>query len=74
MHKLISLLLPAILATQFAFAEVKLPSVIGSHMVLQRDEAVPIWGWAEAGEAVTVEFQGKKVSAKAGKDGRWAQS
>ena len=71
MHKLISLLLPAILATQFAFAEVKLPSVIGSHMVLQRDEAVPIWGWAEAGEAVTVEFQGKKVSAKAGKDGRW---
>ena len=71
MHKLISLLLPAILVTQFASAEVRLPSVIGSHMVLQRDEPVPIWGWAEAGEAVTVEFHGKKVSAKADKDGRW---
>jgi sialate O-acetylesterase len=71
MHKLISLLLPAILVTQFASAEVRLPSVIGSHMVLQRDEPVPIWGWAEAGEVVTVEFHGKKVSAKADKDGRW---
>jgi sialate O-acetylesterase len=71
MHKFISLLLPAILVTQFASAEVRVPSVIGSHMVLQRDEAVPIWGWAEAGEAVTVEFHGKKVSAKADKDGRW---
>ena len=71
MHKFISLLLPAILVTQFASAEVRLPSVIGSHMVLQRDEAVPIWGWAEVGEAVTVEFHGKKVSAKADKDGRW---
>ena len=71
MHKFISLLLPAILIAQFASAEVRLPSVIGSHMVLQRDEAVPIWGWAEVGEAVTVEFHGKKVSAKADKDGRW---
>jgi len=71
MHKFISLLLPAILIAQFASAEVRLPSVIGSHMVLQRDEAVPIWGWAEAGEAVTVEFHGKKVSTKADKEGRW---
>jgi sialate O-acetylesterase len=71
MHKFISLLLPAILVTQFASAEIRLPSVIGSHMVLQRDEAVPIWGWAEAGEAVTVEFHGKKVSTKADKEGRW---
>ncbi|MCG9130399.1 9-O-acetylesterase, partial [Candidatus Poribacteria bacterium] len=35
-------------------AEVTLPRVIGSNMVLQRDMQVPIWGWASAGEEVTV--------------------
>ena len=28
--------------------------VIGSHMVLQRDRPLPIWGWADPGEEVTV--------------------
>ena len=40
-------------------AEVKLPPVIGAGMVLQRDLPVPIWGWAEAGEKVTVSFGGQ---------------
>ena len=31
-------------------ADVSLPRVIGSNMVLQRDLPVPVWGWAEAGE------------------------
>ena len=35
-------------------AEVTLPSVIGSNMVLQRDMQVPIWGWGSAGEEITV--------------------
>ncbi len=39
-------------------------------MVLQRDIAVPVWGWADEGEKVTVEFRGKKVSATA-KNGKW---
>jgi sialate O-acetylesterase len=37
-----------------ATADVKLPAVIGSHMVLQRDMPLPIWGWADADEDVTV--------------------
>ncbi|MCE2415023.1 9-O-acetylesterase [Candidatus Poribacteria bacterium] len=36
------------------YAEVTLPRVIGSNMVLQRDMPVPIWGWASAGEEITV--------------------
>jgi sialate O-acetylesterase len=36
------------------YSEVTLPRVIGSNMVLQRDMQVPIWGWASAGEEVTV--------------------
>ena len=38
----------------FVYSEVTLPRVIGSNMVLQRDMQVPIWGWASAGEAITV--------------------
>ncbi|MGE4549794.1 MAG: sialate O-acetylesterase, partial [Opitutales bacterium] len=52
-------------------AEVKLPPVIGSGMVLQRDLPVPIWGWAEAGEKVTVSFAGQTKTTKAGDDGKW---
>ena len=36
------------------YAEVTLPRIIGSNMVLQRDMQVPIWGWASAGEEVTI--------------------
>ena len=52
-------------------AEVKLPNVIGNDMVLQRDLPVPIWGWADKGEAVTVSFAGQTKTAKADNDGKW---
>ena len=52
-------------------AEVKLPSVIGSNMVLQQGASLPIWGWAEDGETVTVSIAGQTVSTKAGDDCRW---
>ena len=52
-------------------AEVKLPSVFGSHMVLQRDHANPIWGWAAPGEKVTVSIAGQSHVTTAGKDGAW---
>ncbi len=50
---------------------VRLPSVIGSDMVLQRDAPVPIWGWTTPGTNVTVRFAGQTKTAKAGADGRW---
>ena len=75
MKKSYSFLLPAILAffavASVASAAVKLPSILGSHMVLQQGEPVPVWGWADPGEEVTVTFHDAKVSAKAGKDGKW---
>ena len=52
-------------------AEVKLASPFTSHMVLQREMKVPVWGTAESGEAVTVEFAGQKVSATTSADGKW---
>ena len=37
-----------------AVAAVKLPAIIGDHMVLQRDQPFPIWGWDDANTEVTV--------------------
>ena len=59
------------LASSVALADVKLPSVIGSNMVLQRGMTLPVWGQAEAGEAVTVSIAGQSVATKAADDGKW---
>ncbi|MEW4489544.1 sialate O-acetylesterase [Thalassoglobus sp. JC818] len=52
-------------------AEVKLPSIIGDNMVLQRGQKVPIWGWDEPGQEVTVTVQGKSKTGTANENGRW---
>jgi sialate O-acetylesterase len=54
-----------------AFADVSLPWVIDSNMVLQRGQRLPIWGWAAPGERVTVEFAGKAQSTRASAKGQW---
>ncbi|MES2595345.1 MAG: sialate O-acetylesterase [Verrucomicrobiota bacterium] len=63
--------LTLLLSASSAFAAVKMPSVISDHMVLQSEKRVAIWGWADAGEAVTVEFAGQKQTTKADADGKW---
>jgi sialate O-acetylesterase len=40
-------------------------------MVLQRDAPLPLWGWADKGEKVTVTFMNQSVSTRAGTDGKW---
>jgi sialate O-acetylesterase len=54
-----------------ARAAVTLPAIFSDHLVLQRDARVPVWGTADAGTTVTVEFAGQKKSATAAADGRW---
>ncbi|MEJ6580361.1 MAG: sialate O-acetylesterase [Akkermansiaceae bacterium] len=66
----ISYLLPLSLIT-LAHADLKLPPIIGNHMVLQQKQANPIWGWDDPGTEITVTFAGQTQTAKAGKDGRW---
>lgn len=66
----------ALLVSSFAmlpssYAAVKLPSIFTDHMVLQRDKAVPVWGKADPGEEVIVEFAGQKKTAKADASGKW---
>ena len=69
-----SSILVVIFSAFFVQAETKLPSILGSHMVLQQGEKCPIWGWDEAGTGVTVSFAGQTHTTKAGKDGRWQVS
>jgi sialate O-acetylesterase len=69
------LVLPAALvllaSAPTARADVALPALFGSHMVVQRDRPVRVWGTAEAGESVTVELAGARAAATADAAGRF---
>ncbi len=53
-------------------AELRLAAVFSDHAVLQRDRALPVWGFAEPGDAVTVTLAGKSAQATADASGRFA--
>ncbi|MEI7730873.1 MAG: sialate O-acetylesterase [Verrucomicrobiota bacterium] len=55
-----------------AMAEVRLPAIFSDHMVLQQDSAVPVWGWAEPGEEITVSIAGQTKTTKANAAGKWS--
>lgn len=55
-----------------ARATVRLPRLVGDHMVLQRGQPLTLWGWADAGETVTVSWRGQRYPAQpGGPAGRW---
>ena len=54
-----------------AHAEVRLPAFFADKMVLQRDMPVPVWGWADAGEEVSVVFAGQTKATQADEKGKW---
>jgi sialate O-acetylesterase len=56
-----------------ASADVRLPAVVSSNMVLQQQTDAPIWGWAKPGEQVTVNasWGGDPVAVTANDHGRW---
>lgn len=60
-----------VLGSSGAFSEVRLPQVFSSHMVLQQQKPVTVWGWAEPGESVAVELAGARQEAKANGQGEW---
>ena len=54
-----------------ADAKITLPQLFQSGMVLQRGKPVPIWGKANAGEQVVVNWQKKQYTVTADASGRW---
>ncbi len=61
----VSLALPA-----WVNADVRLPALFTDHMVLQQGKPISVWGWANHGEQITVEFAGQKATTVA-KEGHW---
>ena len=52
-------------------ANIQLPALVGDNMVLQQNEKINLWGWADVNEKVSVEFPGQEWSTQTGKDGKW---
>jgi sialate O-acetylesterase len=67
----LSLLLFALVSGGPASADVRLPTIFGSHMVLEQDIKIPVWGWADAGEAVTVTLGDHTAKTTADATGKW---
>ena len=52
-------------------ANISLPCFFADGMVLQRDQPIPIWGWAEPNEMVSISFQGKSYQTTADNNRQW---
>jgi sialate O-acetylesterase len=54
-------------------AKVKLPAIVSSNMVLQRNTVVKLWGWADANEKITIKtsWLKKAISIQADSEGNW---
>ena len=70
--KLSVVLLAALCAAPAAHADVQLHRVFSDHMVLQRDMNVNVWGWANPGEKVIVQFGGQSLSAVTDDKAKWS--
>ena len=52
---------------------VRLPNIIGSHMVLQQKSNVKLWGWASPGEKISIKtsWDGATYQTQATNDAKW---
>ncbi len=70
--KLLSIVAAIFLAISSTNAEVKLPKIVSSGMVLQQQETVNFWGWAAQGEKITILTSwGQKANTTADNNGKW---
>lgn len=53
------------------YGGLRLAPAFSDHMVLQQKMLIPVQGIADAGQKVTVRFNGTEVKASAGADGKW---
>lgn len=67
------MLIAAVLKTVNVFATIKLPAIFSDKMVLQQESKVPVWGWADPGEQITImgSWSTKPVSVTADASGNW---
>jgi sialate O-acetylesterase len=65
------LCLTGLLFSFSGYAQLHLAKIFGDHMVLQRSQPVPVWGWSAPNEKITVEINKQVKETKADKNGRW---
>ncbi|MBE9510177.1 MAG: beta galactosidase jelly roll domain-containing protein [Bacteroidetes bacterium] len=53
------------------YAEVKPARIFSSNMVLQQGTKIPVWGWADNGEKVSVTLNGNTLETIADEGGKW---
>ena len=52
-------------------AAITLPKIFTDNMMVQRDKAFKVWGRADRGETVTIQFNGQIIRSRADKNGSW---
>lgn len=70
MKRILSSIILILTAIQVS-GTVRLPSVISDGMILQRNEPIKIWGWADADEKFEINWNGKTYLVTAQHDGSW---
>ena len=65
------MLLVALLLPTVGLADVILPPLVADHMVLQRDQAIKLWGQADPDEKVSLQFAGQRAVTRADSTGHW---
>lgn len=72
MKKLLLTLLLAIGTASAGRSEIRLPGLLGDHMVLQHAAEVSLWGWARPDSPVTVETSwGAQAATESDREGKW---
>ncbi len=71
--KITVLLAVLLLCRSWLFADVSLPSIISSNMVLQQNTQAPLWGWADAGEKISISasWLNNNITTVANPQGEW---
>ncbi len=68
---ILAIIITASFVSQRALADVKLPNIVASHMVMQRETPLILWGSADAGERVTVTMKDRVASVVTNAKGKW---
>ena len=69
--KRITIIAALMLAVFQSFGAVRLPAVLSDGMVLQRNQPIKVWGWADSDEKFKISWNGETYPVSAYADGRW---
>jgi sialate O-acetylesterase len=63
-----------LMVLQSVYAEIKLPAIVSSNMVLQRNTSVKLWGWADPNEKISIKtsWLKKSINIQADAEGNWS--